>query len=378
MSGARCVGLAALLLAAAGCAGPRTPFETHLASDDAAVRQCAAWYRALDARIDAAAVRDALYAGVPGFPYLRADALAAVLAGQAQGNERAMRAFVERLRRLDLEARRYELANLPRGTLPAEPALRRTGDCGALLRDLDLASAQARAALLAAAVIRTDESAPPSGACREARRTVAAPVRVRYAPPTGHRLSRSTVAGLLARAQFDPLGRVELSPQEVLLVAATYAPSFEVAIGDDGDRFGRLRWRSRAPAPAVDAAEPTVYVRAANAGDAARVRLRLVYTVWFPAGPVAWRLTLSPEGEPLLYDAIHACGCPPRSFPLAPIAEDERAVVSLASGVHAVERVTRVHGSDSLVRYTLRLHDELRSLERPDGTRASALRRGCA
>ena len=43
--------LAALCLAA--CATPEAPFRAHLESGAERVRQCAEWYRQLDARIDA-------------------------------------------------------------------------------------------------------------------------------------------------------------------------------------------------------------------------------------------------------------------------------------------------------------------------------------
>ena len=47
-------------------------------------------------------------------------------------------------------------------------------------------------------------------------------------------------------------------------------------------------------------------------------------------------------------------------------------MVTLASRSHAVGGVGFVHGTDSLVRYALRFHDELRSLPRAGGEHASA------
>jgi hypothetical protein len=105
-------------------------------------------------------------------------------------------------------------------------------------------------------------------------------------------------------------------------------------------------------------------------------------------------VTLAPDGEPLLYDTIHPCGCyhkffpTPRARPLPPpetldewafipqrlprVDEEQRPVVRLGSGTHYVEQVTLVRGSDSLARYELRPYDELRSLQRLDGGRRSA------
>jgi hypothetical protein len=113
---------------------------------------------------------------------------------------------------------------------------------------------------------------------------------------------------MLGRASFDPLGHPSLSERELDRLVAAYAPSFEVEIGGDHDRFGRLRWRRAAGAPEVDAAEPVVYVRAAYTRYGEHVLLQLVYSVWFggPFDSVIWRVTLAPDGEPLVYDSIHA------------------------------------------------------------------------
>jgi hypothetical protein len=60
-----------------------------------------------------------------------------------------------------------------------------------------------------------------------------------------------------------------------------------------------------------------------------RLLLQLVYTIWFPERPprrpvdflagrldgIVWRMTLAPDGEPLLYDSIHPCGCYHLFFP---------------------------------------------------------------
>jgi hypothetical protein len=161
--------------------------------------------------------------------------------------------------------------------------------------------------------------------------------------------------------------------------------------------------------PQVEAAEPTVYVHAAHTRYRDQVLLQLVYTIWFSERPrrgtidlragrldgLTWRVTLAPDGAPLIYDAIHPCGCYHMFFPtdrarprpapdpqsreewafvpqtLPPVGEDERPVVKLASGTHAIERVSLVRGANSLVRYVLRWYDELRSLPRA-AERASA------
>ena len=407
-------------LLAAGCATGTGSLAPHLESGSAEVRECAQWYQALDVEVDAAGVRDAQAARVRGFPHLRVDRFLAALSERAAQDEGALRAYAERLAELDLEARVHEIQNLP--TLPNEAArlqmLRRARDCARTLREADLASAAGRAAMLAAAKVpdeRPHAGLPEHEAAWE-RRTLAAfqarpddaVHRVRYAPPAGAGLPRSVVAGLLGRASFDALGYLALSPREIDRLALTYAPTIEIQTRDDADRFGWLRWRRGASLPQVDAAEPTVYVRAAYTRYGKHLLLQLVYTLWFPERPprgsfdpaggpldgVTWRVTLAPDGEPLVYDSIHACGCfhvflataraqqrpaPPAGTPrafvpqrLPRVAEDERPVVTLASATHDVESVRLERGADSLVRYALRPYDELRSMPRLVGNHASA------
>jgi 8-oxo-dGTP pyrophosphatase MutT (NUDIX family) len=419
-------------LLAAGCATGEAPLAPHLdAGATGEVRECAQWYRALDAEIDAAGVRDAQNTRVPGFPHLRVDRTLASLKDHAAKSESALRAFNERLAELDADSRLYEIRNMPTLNEDARAAaLRRARDCGKRLREADLASPGARESLLAATTVSDDYSTASrffglyyltripfaSGVRNWQYETVAAfqrsrdPAanRVRYAPPQGQHLPRSVVAGLLGRAAFDPLGHPAVSDRELERLALTYAPTFEVEIIGDYDRFGALRWQRASTSPEVDATEPSVYVQAAYTRYHDRLLLQLVYTLWFPERPrtgsfdmyggrldgVVWRVTLAPDGEPILYDSIHPCGCYHIFFPTprararpAPddleewafipqavprVSEGERAVLTIASATHYIERIGFEPGAESLVRYRFRRYDELRSLPRAGGAHASA------
>ena len=80
-------------LLAAGCAtGGSGPLAPHLESGAPEVRECAQWYQALDAEIDAAGVRDAQATRVAGFPHLRIDRTLAGLRDRAAQSEPALRA----------------------------------------------------------------------------------------------------------------------------------------------------------------------------------------------------------------------------------------------------------------------------------------------
>jgi hypothetical protein len=427
----RILGVAALLLAA-GCATFEDRLAGHLQSPS--LRECAQWFVMLDERVDSAGVRDAQHARVAGFPYLRVDRLLASLSGRAAERPDTLVTLAGRMRALDYEARRHEVDNLPDEALDRTraEALRRTEDCGMQLVAADLLDAPGRAALVSAARVPDDYSTamrafgfyaltriPFSSGVRRfedeirggfAADPAPASNRVRYAPPPGRPLSRAAVKGLLERAQSDPLGQPLISERELDALAATYAPSFDIAVAGDYDRFGALRWRRGEPAPAVDATEPVVYAQAGYARYGDAVLLQIAYTLWFPERPatssldilagrldgVVWRVTLAPDGEPVMHDSIHPCGCyhwffpspraKPRAAPdaseewaFAPqvmprLRDGERPLVSIASATHFIERIGAVSGPDSLVHYGLRRYDELRSLSRMDGSRRSVFR----
>ena len=429
--------LAAALLA--GCAALDAPFSRHLESSAGPVRDCAEWFARLDARVAEARVRDAQDTRVAGFPYLRTSRLLASLRPLAEANDLVLHALAERMAALDQEARRYEIMNLPDGQLPERAAIERTRECGKLLRETDLAAPESRRALLEraqvpddystasrivglyaiskfafASGIRRSEAGMRAAFAREAAATGGAPL-IRHAPPPTRPLSRAQVASILARSASNALGIPEPDETDLDDLMATYAPSFEVEVKADYDRFGALRWSHgdamRGPAPEVNGADLAVYAHAAWTRYRERVLLQLVYTAWFSERPpeaggalyagkldgVVWRVTLAPDGEPLLYDSIHPCGCyhlffpTPRAQPLpapdsaeaaeewlfAPqalprIAAGERPVLRIASGTHYIERVGLTRGSDSLAHYALRPYGELRSMQMLAPRRASA------
>jgi len=428
MSGTR-LALYVLLALLAGCAGIRPPAGTEAGA-------CLRWYADLDSAIESEGVRDAQETRVAGFPYLRVDRFHASLRQRAAASPAAFDAYADALLELDLRARRFEIRNLRKPPWPPQEADRRTMECGRLLRDVDLAAPERRAELLGRAQVPDDYSALArglglyaltrnlfaSGVRRWESETRAAfqagpsapqgATRIRYAPPAGAPLSRSQVAELLSRALSDPLGRVNLSAEERMQLAALYAPSFDIAVRGDADRFGALRWLRGSETPQVDAAQVVAYVSTSYTryGRAGRERnlLQLVYTIWFAERPpfeegdlysgrldgLVWRVTLAPDGEPLVYDSIHPCGCYHQFFPtpraaprpapdpvdewafvpgtLGRVGDGERPRVRVTSGTHYIDGVEIVKGADSLVRYAFADYDELRSLRRMDGGFRSA------
>lgn len=428
----RALTLAAAVLLSA-CASLEAPFSRHLDSASGPVRECAQWYATLDARVSGAHVRDAQDARIAGFPYLRVNRLLATLRPLAAADDQALQALADRMLALDQEARRAEIGNLPFSEAPAAAeSIARTQRCGKLLREVDMARPEARRELLERAQVPDDYSsvdrvlglyaltrfAFASGVRRYEAETRASFAReltvpqgatlIRYAPPPAPALSRARVAAILARGAANPLGVPEPGESDLAQLFAAYAPSFEVAVRADYDRPGALRWTREGAPPRVDAADLAVYVMPAWTRYEGRVLLQLVYTLWFPERPpqsegdilagkldgLVWRVTLAPDGEPLVFDSIHPCGCfhlffpTPRAEPrpapdeteewlfapqtLPRLAPGERPLVRVASATHYIERVGVTRGADSLVRYELRPYSELRSLQQYGPGRASA------
>lgn len=343
-----------LLLLMTGCSVLQEPQRGNLQSADAGVRECAQWFSDVDARIDAAGVRDAEEWRVPGFPYLRSDRFLAAYRDEVGSAPVAYRAWLYRMRDADLAARAAELRNLSPAT--AKDAWSVAQRCGEVLLQNDVADPATAVTLrervpvpdayldwqrivglyaltripFGNGVAQWHEEARAMFA--QARRGVPAPIPVEhYGPTADARYTRAEVAALLAQAAVQPLGIPQWSAAEKEKLLFSYAPVFEVETSGSYDRPEALVWRD-AEHPEVDAGadvqgaarkRPVVYQRIAYTRYAGRTLLQLVYTIWFSERPadhafdilagkldgLVWRVTLAPDGEPILFDTMHPCGC---------------------------------------------------------------------
>jgi hypothetical protein len=410
---------------------------------------CMAWAATLDGVVAASGVADAEAERIAGVPGLRVDRPGQALIETALRNDAAWTEWLARSAQLDRSARAAEILNLPSYRFPLRfddgiaaivvpdrpAALGRTDRC----RDLavqqmqsadsaatDAAPVSARDALAARAVMpdRYSTTSRALGlypllrwpffdgvqawqdehAAVMRRWAEAPPALQRHLPdpwlaisPTGE----GEPAPLTAR---NAIGLLQLSPADEQRLLGWHAPLFEIEELGAFDRFGTPTWPSRdAAAPRVDTTRPVVYTRVAHTRFDGQWRLQLVYTLWFPERParasfdllagtldgVIVRLTLDDDGEPLLMDTIHACGCYHLFFPapalrargseppheewlfapaaLPAVGRDARLVVRLASGTHYVSGLAaQPRGSAQAItperRYTLRDENELRSL----------------
>lgn len=429
----RRIGALVVVLLGAGCATLQEPEGTNLESGTAAVRQCAQWFRELDQAVDRAGVRDSGAYRIPGFPYLRADRYTASFRDEVRENEAAFSAWLRRLRREDAVARRAEIRNLPAAEIPGfadggESATAMTERCASELEQHDMREEPTRARLIERAVVPGEyvdwqraaglypllaypfaqgierwheEATAAFRASRDGARRSATPA-TRYSPSTANVLSRSAVAALLSRARAHPLRWPAFSGQELERLFSTYAPVFEVETSGAYDRPGALVW-NQAEQLDLDASRPVVYRRLAYARNGNDMLVQFVYTLWFPERPangafdilagkldgIVFRVTLAPDGEPVLFDSIHPCGCYHMFFPTpraralpAPeqrmewafvparvpaFPDGDRVVVRVATRTHYLVEVVPGTEAPAGATYAFEDEDSLRSLPLPGG-----------
>lgn len=421
------------MLMVAACAGSIAPYSSDLRSDATQVHSCARWFSDLDDAVDHAGVRDAGTHRIPGYPYLRVDRITASFAPVAASNDQAFATWLARMEALDQSARHYEIANLPgrAQTLGvAEPADIEglTNHCAAILRQSDLDQPDARARLILRARVPDDYNdwdrlvglyplvsipfaqgvdAWQTQARAEFKDGIAAAAdttqTVRYAPRSG--AAAADVQRIVAGARRDALGIPQLSAADRATLLAAYAPVFAVATNSPFDRLGSLVWRGD-ETPSVDADAPTVYQDIAFTRFNGNVLIQLVYTAWFRERPtngpfdmlggsldgVVLRVTLDEDGQPLIYDSIHPCGCFHMFFPTdrlttrpaengqrewafvpfhAPaLVPPQRIVVSLQSATHAVVGLAADNAAPATP-YALIDYDSLRALTIGEGSRSA-------
>jgi hypothetical protein len=231
------------------------------------------------------------------------------------------------------------------------------------------------------------------------------------AQPLAAALSTYQIRSMLAPPPQDPLRVPTPTPEQAQQLLAHFAPSFRLAIESEDDKPGALTWQPGITPDAPDTLEvdthtPVVYSQLARTRYAAHSLLQLVYTLWFPARPAAagstldllagkldgitWRVTLAPDGTPLVYDTIHPCGCYHMFFPtpsaqakpapqpgiewafipqtLPHLTAQQQLVVHVAAGTHYIDRVSieptplTANTPATAAHYAWRSYDSLRSM----------------
>lgn len=415
-------GCLALLLAlwVAGCATTSIGKRPEVPDGD----KCLALYAKVDRQIEAAGVRDAGYARIPGFPYLRSDRFSASFAGEVrEAQDLGMFwEWVGYLRANEDEARDVELRNMGLNQQQATSLLLDLRGCGAWLRSWELEDSAFREHLFKA-VRPPDEYSSVARALGLyplatpfLRRGVAAyqqGVREAYARPLEEPAAPAEMVLWKAThsAEYpddsidlktrprDQLGRIGMLGSELVQLAQYHAPALWIETAGEFDRPGApVLGKDR---PSVDTSRPVVYFQAGLTRFGGRNLLQMNYFVWFSERPprksgdpeagrldgIIWRVTLDDDGKVLMHDTIHACGCYHFGFPVQPMRrkaaseEGDRMLlpqaevpagpiaVRLQSGTHAVRRVVALAQAPAKqeAAYELRPYDELLILPAPDG-----------
>lgn len=436
--------VAAILGVLAGCAvSPSRVAVEAAAALPQEQQDCVEFFWRMDKAVAEAGVGDGMAARVPGYPQLRVNRFLASFAQQSM-SDAEFADWLNRLFELGAAGHAVELMNLPAAEaarlaqrlqdLP--PPLPQTAagvqTCGGRLNAVIYGSMEERQRLRAAVrvpdeyrtwqriaglywVTRIPFAAGVRHWQREVQKAFDVPLPelplrgslVRYPPP--HTVAPA-VAAVPAAAGAVPPGIPEPRGADLERLFAAFAPEFVIDTAGDADRPGALGWSDGA-FPAVDIAQPVVYRRVSYARYQDRVLLQLNYSIWFPERPLVsewdllgghldgliWRVTLTPDGEPWVYDSIHHCGCYHQFFPTAravprpqPATLDETAFIPqtlpvltagtrlslrLESGTHYLQRITTTRAEDAKrVQYAFADDDSLRSRPTADGARKSVFR----
>ncbi len=144
----------------------------------------------------------------------------------------------------------------------------------------------------------------------------------RYTTGQTKRLLKSEVQDILRTSAMNPLQIPVPTEAQLASLMSTYAPIYEIDTVSDDDRIG-VPMLSEGAQIEVDTQQPMVYQYVSHTRFQQQVLLQLNYLIWFPARTatsgldllagkldgITWRVTLLPNGEPLVFDTMHNCGC---------------------------------------------------------------------
>ncbi|MEZ5651883.1 MAG: hypothetical protein R3E87_15200 [Burkholderiaceae bacterium] len=332
--------LAAITLA--GCAASSSlpapaPVPIAAATSSDPTQRCLAQFDALDRALDDAGVRDHQDRPVPGFPYLRSSRLLRSYLDRIGAGHMAA-AWIARMRTLDQQARKYEIANF--GTHRAAPLLGYAANtplpfllehlerCGQLLTEQDRRDGQ-RVEMLSAAI----EKPLPEASLDDRYRPLSTQSRTGLAgaladglempPEIGRRNlmlvpsaappAPDLVRALVRSRRRDALALPVLTEDVSLRLIEAMAPVIEVRGGLPAARVV-LAGSQDDPTPSLDLGSPTVYARQELTRLGGASALQLIYSVWFKTeqaqmpSELYLRLTLDDSGEPIRFEAMPGQG----------------------------------------------------------------------
>jgi hypothetical protein len=435
----RCLNLQLLFVAAllsimlAGCAIIPQPTKSFRLGETDVLGGCADFFASMDLRASEAQVIDPGAFRVEGYPYLRVNRFLASFREEA-GDKAAFAAWVDQMQSLDREARQFEIANLRRaaGSSPGSSndqvgLSARVASCGDLLKAADFQNSEQQATLRKTVTVPDEYlslwrvlglypvtslfvSHGVSNWHAEAHRTFSTE------PPVGWRTTRyvpekstdlAAANQIVAQGGRDALGIPNYSPSAREALFQIFAPVWEVQTEAEYDRIGEPFWTAQKEL-AVNTQKPLTYTLLSFTRFGKQILTQLNYIVWFSSRPkenaldiygglldgVNYRVTLDKNGEPLLYETIHNCGCYYEAYPTRRLKIREKIEyaepplilkapeLTLSSELMTVAMESRTHYVQHLyplarqpqvemVVYSFADYGELRSIPDPRGGRRS-------
>jgi hypothetical protein len=310
----------------------------------------------LDAVVAQAGVQDASSFIVPGFPYMRTDRFLAAMKERLVGDEQKT-LWVEQMVRLDIEARKKEIKNLPDASLSVlssklggfsnREALRvRTSAAVAQLFEYDRLQPVFFETLRGAVAVPDEYSTSmrvlglyPIAAVpitigtqfaynkfKKWHQSPLADLKVEgrmtafVAEGGGYGMAAKS-AQLFTTARRNAFGLPDLSDADLAELVRSYAPIISQDVVAAYDRFGEVFWRDGTVA--IDQRRPVIYYYITTSFINRIPVLQINYTLWYsersgektpsyekgPLDGLTLRISLDREGQPVMVDIMNNCGC---------------------------------------------------------------------
>lgn len=308
-----------------------------------ALKTCRARYAEIDAKIDAAGVRDGVFYRVPGFPYLRSDRMLASFRDEIKTVDE-VGAWLRRMREFDQEAREFEYENM--GLNDQERAILRGEflNCGRGLAALEFDNPD-NFKLVHDTMVPPDAYSAGTRALglypltlplqRASLRAHQDTVRREFAKPRAELLGPGTPL----RWQVEPKEEVSLIPAKASdaypdelgfpglvdsawrAIAEVNAPELLMAQGDGLRQLGVPVWVDDGHGGQrldIDTTQRTVHYQIGFTRFGAARLIQVNYFIWFrnpdalpghpPVDSLIWRVTLDNEFRPIAYDTARGSG----------------------------------------------------------------------
>lgn len=281
--------------------------------------------------------RDAQYHRLAGFSGLRSDRLLAALGPRAQSPAQR-RLWLQRLAERDAEASRIEIAQLPsdrRHDWAGQARQNALGECRTAQVQRLAGDSRAFASAVEAAQVPDDyrdwarvlglnpliEPLFRRGIAAWQRTAARATAPEHEARWLNYRPLASESPGALLLRE-DALGLPQATAEQLDALFARHAPWLSIEQASHSDRIGSPYYGADGRRE-FNPLQTRLYQHAGWSQLDGRWHLQLVYQFWFSQRPrpnaldlyggkldgLLWRVTLDRQGNALLYDSIHPCGC---------------------------------------------------------------------